>query len=456
MKTPVKVAISTGIVFTVIILIMVVLVYFFVDEYAYVDFYKRLETRVRITSQYHFEPENLNSEALLELKNRHLEKLENEKEYIVELNDTTTVSAVSASHRLPEIFVRQLLDEGKATTRLDQVFFAGSVLQNMEGRFLVVVSAENYFVTHHLLFLKKLLGGFIAFVILVVWILTFYFFSQIFSPIKKIVLQVRQISTENIHLRLEDKTKGAEIAELIETFNDLLNRIETSFETQKNFISNASHELGTPLTAIIGETDVALLKSRSSEEYQISLQNISLQAERLDQITKSLLFLAQTGYKGKSILPERLRIDEVILETKEIIDRLNPENKIIIDLNLLPDDPMKLKVKGNRQLLQMAFANVLNNACKYSGNKEVFVFIASTDQHIIVTIKDQGIGIPREEIKFIYDPFFRASNTKLYEGYGIGLPLTRNVIHLHHGELLVSSEENKGTVVQVKLLHFKP
>jgi signal transduction histidine kinase len=285
------------------------------------------------------------------------------------------------------------------------------------------------------------------------FLLSIYFSKHIFVPIKEITVKVKEISSENIHLRLEPAkgNNNNEINELINTFNDLLSRIETAFETQKNFISNASHELGTPLTAIIGEADVALMKVRSVDEYQEAIQHILQQAERLDQITKSLLFLAQTGYREKGSNFEMVRLDEVLWQTHEIITKLNPLNKIQIDLSLLPEDPRKLKVYGNKQLLQMAIANILNNACKYSGNKTVDVYLASTDKHIILTIKDQGIGIPESEMPFIYDPFFRASNTKLFEGYGIGLPLTRNVIKLHKGELLVKSDVGVGTIVTIKL-----
>jgi signal transduction histidine kinase len=255
--------------------------------------------------------------------------------------------------------------------------------------------------------------------LVVMLLLSFYFSRHIFDPIKDITEKVKQISTQNIHLRLINKDAESEVSELINTFNDLFNRIETSFETQKNFISNASHELGTPLTAIIGEADVALMKFRTTDEYVQSIKSILQQAERLDQITKSLLFLAQTGYKGKAITFEMVRIDQVLWETKELIDKLNPANKILFELSLLPDDPKKLKVHGNKQLLQLAFANIVNNACKYSGNKQVVVYIASSNSNVIVTTKDDGIGIPEVELKFIYDPFFRASNTKLFEGYGI-------------------------------------
>lgn len=454
MKTQTKVALIIGLVCVTIVVIFGITVYFFVNKYSYVDFYKRLETRVRIATQYYLESDSTNAENVKVLKTQHLEMLEKEQEYLIELKNNVTSASLVQNYNFPLDFIETLYSEGKATSKSGNRFFAGSKRSKNNKNYFVIVSAENYYASHHLMFLRNLLIGGISFVIILVISLSFYFSRHIFLPIKRIIGNVKQISTENIHLRLDDTNTNNEIKELILTFNDLLNRIETAFETHKNFISNASHELGTPLTSIIGEADVALLKPRTQEEYIQSLKNISFQAERLDNITKSLLFLAQTGYKGNAIVLERIRIDEVIWETKNIIDKLNPDNKITVDLSLLPEDPKKLKVKGNKQLLQLAFANLLNNACKYSNNKQVTVFIASSDSQIIVTIKDQGIGIPESEVPFIYDPFFRASNTKMYEGYGIGLPLTRNVIKLHQGQLIVQSALNAGTTVQVKLPLF--
>jgi signal transduction histidine kinase len=451
MKTQTKVALILGLVCVTIIVLFGTSIYYFVNKYSYVDFYKRLETRVSISERYNLETDSLNVENLKALKEQHLERLEGEREYLIEFTSISDAETISRKNKLPSDFVKTLINNGEATEKKGNTFYAGAMHEKEQKKYLVVVSAENYYVTHHLIFLRNLIFGSVILLIIIVLSLSVYFSKHIFLPIQRIITKVKQISTENIHMRVDDSSDTNEISELISTFNDLLNRIETAFETQKNFISNASHELGTPLTSIIGEADVSLLKERSPEEYKKALQNILLQAERLDQITKSLLFLAQTGYKGKAIVFEKMRIDEVIWETKSTIDKLNPDNKIMVDLSLLPEDPMKLKVKGNKQLLHLAFANILNNACKYSNNSPVSVYIASSNSQIIITIKDQGIGIPESEIAYIYDPFFRASNTKLYEGYGIGLPLSRNVILLHKGVLIVNSEAGKGTIVQVKL-----
>jgi signal transduction histidine kinase len=451
MKTQTKIAFSLGCAGITIVLLFGVSIYYFLDKYSYVDFYERLEARVRITTALQFVEEGTEELTLRKLREVHLAKLTNEQEWVIQRQPGVTVEALAAQYGPPAEFWEALVADGGARGRQGKLFFAGSVHREGDADYFVVVSADNYFVTHHLVLVRNIvLVTMAAMAVLVVW-LSVYFSRRIFEPIRTITDRVKQIRTQNIHLRLEANGNNDVITELVNTFNDLLNRIETTFETQKNFISNASHELGTPLTAIIGEADVALLKARDPAAYQASLRHILHQAERLGDITRSLLFLAQASYRDKVDAFEMLRIDEVIWETKGVIDKLNPQHQIAIDLSLLPDDPKKLKVKGNRQLLQLAFANVLNNGCKYSNNGPVTVFIASTDTHVVVTIKDRGIGIPDEEIALIFEPFFRASNTQLFEGFGIGLPLSRNIVLLHKGSLEVSSAIGLGTTVQIKL-----
>jgi signal transduction histidine kinase len=433
------------------------IVYYVFDKYSYVDFYKRLETRVSISARYNLENDTTNAENLKLIRKQHLEQLENEQEYVIPFEAGLSIDETAKKHNLPASLLSDIAANGKAQQKNGNTFFAGSVHKKDNKQYYVIVSASNYYVSHHLLFLRNIIIVGVVLTLLIVFSFSVYFSKRIFDPIKQITAKVKKISTENIHHRLSsDNYKNSnEIAELTNTFNDLLNRVETAFEIQKNFISNASHELRTPLTSIIGEADVSLLKTRTAEEYQKSLQNVLQQAERLDQISKSLLFLAQTGYKGNAIVFEMVRVDEIIWQTKALIDKINPANKIQVDLSLLPEDPKKLKINGNAQLLHLAFSNILTNACKYSNNSPVTVYIASSDAHVVITIKDRGIGIPETELAYIYDPFFRASNTKMFEGYGIGLPLARNVITLHKGTLTVESEIKVHTTVQIKLPLFK-
>lgn len=451
MNTRIRIALLLVVYSLTILTLLGVGVYLFQDNYSYVDFYKRLETRATIAARYNLKLDTLNPESYRTIREQHLERLDEEREYLIPVGRPVLPAQLARTHQLPVPLIQTILKEGRATARRGTTFYAGVNVDAGGERYVVVVSANNYYINHHLSFLRNILGLGILLSSVVTVYLSFYFSTHVFNPIRRITNQVRHISTENINLRLEENGYRHEIGELSATFNELLNRIETTMAIQKNFISNASHELATPLTSIIGEADVTLKKERSAAEYQQALQTILVQAERLNQITRSLLSLAQIGFRGKELVFEVIQTDELIWEAKAILDKLTPENNIRVELSLLPEDPNKLKISGNRQLLQLALVNLLGNACKYSYNKPVAVHIGVGEGQVIIAILDNGVGIPEAEINFIFDPFFRASNTKPFEGYGIGLPLARNIITLHNGLLTVSSKVNAGTTVQVRL-----
>lgn len=455
MKTQLKIALLLITTSLVMFLFFGGSIYYFLYNYSFEDFYKRLKTRATLAAQYKFDADKINTESFKLIREKHLEKLDEEKEYFYTLNKDTTLQDIAYHANLPQSFFRNIVNKGIDNLKKDDTFYSGIKYISNGSTYVVVVSAKNYYASHHLLFMRNIILAGITFLVIVISYLSFYFSKHIFDPIKKITDKVKDISSESIHLRIEERDDDNEISQLISTFNDLLNRLETAFEIQKNFISNASHEFGTPLTAIMGEAEVMLMKDRSPEDYKQSLNSILAQSERLNQITQTLLYLAETGYRDKVLKTELTRSDELVWEVKQVIDKLNPHNNIQIDISLLPENPKKLKINANKQLLYIALTNILTNACKYSNNQLVTISIASSDDHIFIVVKDKGIGIPESEMPFIYDPFFRASNTQKFEGYGIGLPLCRNIIKIHKGQLTVFSKEGVGTTVEIKLPQAK-
>ena len=450
MKTQLKIALALILTNVIMLLLLCGSIYYFSYNYSYTDFYKRLETRAKISAKYNYDANKIDAQSFKKIRNENLEKLSEEKDYNFQIKQKSDLKAIAQKTALPLSFLKEILQNTKSTLQLNDTFYTGIRYNSNDKQYLIIVSAKNYYSSHHLIFMRNIILVAVFLIVIFITYLSFYFSKHIFDPIKSITDRVKQISTDNIHLRIDEKNNDNEISQLISTFNDLLNRLETAFETQKNFVSNASHEFGTPLTSIMGETEVMLMKDRTPEEYKQSLTSILGQAERLNQITQTLLYLAQTGYSNKKVNFEILRTDELLWQTKEMLDKLNPKNNIIIDFSLLPENPLKLKIMGNKQLLYLAFINILTNACKYSNNKTVNVSIAASDNLVFLVFKDQGIGIPESEMQFIYDPFFRASNTRHFEGYGIGLPLSRNIIKIHNGQLIVTSVIHEGTTVQIK------
>ena len=432
----------------IFMLLFSVFIYYSISNYSFTDFYKRLEIRAAISAKIQLD-NNQDRESIERMKREYLEVLPNQQQFIF---PTDSVIYFANSNTIPNQIIDDIIQTGKGEINVGNKLFAGILYTtSLNKKYIVIVSAENYFYTHHIAYLRNLLLSTLGFGTILIALFSIIFTRTIVRPINNIINEVQNISSENLHLRLKTTNKNDSISNLTKTFNDVLNRLETSFETQKNFISNASHELNTPLTTIIGEAELALSRKRTEESYEKSLALILSEAEKLDSKTKALLQLAQTGFNGKSQKFEKIRIDELLLDVHEVVSKTFPSSSILLDLSLLPEDPLKLKISGNNKLLYVAIYNLLTNACKYSDNKPIKIALAVSNTTITIVIKDDGIGIPSDELPYIFDPYFRASNVRMYEGYGIGLPLSRNIIHMHQGKLTVSSELNIGTCVEIKV-----
>jgi signal transduction histidine kinase len=452
-----KIQTKTTILFTLltatIFLILNVTVYFFIDAFAHRDFNKRLELRARLAARFRFEQGQLSTQALSVLQRQYLETLPEEEAHIIRIDPISGRPLEPVPRKLPSSYLREIIaaDGGTAYLQLSFRHYAGLLYRDLSGHYLVIGSATNEYGSQMMRQLRLVKFGTFICAVLLIYSVGLYFSRKTFQPIRDIISRVREISQGNLHLRLKGREGSDEIAELTQTFNQMLNRLETAFEAQNNFISNASHELRTPLTAIIGEADFALSRERSAEAYRGSLQQISEQAEKLQQLTKGLLALAQTGFDGKSHAWQLIRLDQLLMDVKEACLSIVPGCVIQISMDQLPAEEEDLSVLGNYDLLKIAVSNVVLNACKYSNNKPVHLQLLHNESALQIRVRDEGIGIPGNELKYIYDPFFRASNTKDYAGYGIGMPLSNNIIRLHNGQITVRSTVGKGTEVNIFL-----
>jgi len=254
-------------------------------------------------------------------------------------------------------------------------------------------------------------------------------------------------------MRLDEGKGRDEIAELSITFNNMLERLERSFETEKNFVDNASHQLRTPLASIIVELEVALTKTRTNEEYQSLLGSILTESEKLNHIISGLLDMAQINRDESAMLTGVVRLDELLWDIRDKVSKEIPESKVQISLANLPSNSDELVIYGNKYLLDIALYNLIENACKFSGNKEVLVHLLSSPSGTLITIRDKGIGIPPEEVKEVSKSFYRAKNAASFKGSGIGLALSEKIIRMHKATFEIESQLGKGTSIQILFPH---
>ncbi len=413
-------------------------------------FLKRLQDRAKIVASIHYQNDPLKAQYFSEFKANGLEEMIDEKDFVLRVNGSNSFE-YNTDLDLPPDFYKAVMKSGSGWEQDGHKYYYAQVFNEGRNKYIVVVTARDRRGNTTSMYLTRIMifGG-LAFVILA-YFLGRFLARRVIDPVARITKEANRISASNLHNRLPlTGTKDSdEIADLTRTFNDMLDRLETSFEIQANFINNASHELKTPITTIMAETEIALLKERSAEEYTASLESIGRQATRLSNLTESLLKLTQTGYDGQKQVQDVTRIDELLLDVKSDLDRLYPDNRINIMLGNMPEDDSLLILPCNKPLLELAVGNIIANGVKYSDNNEVFVNLNADSAAIKIVITDIGIGIPPEDIPYLYEPFFRGKKASRYTGYGLGLPLAMKIIRMHNGELIVRSEPDKGTVVTI-------
>lgn len=281
-----------------------------------------------------------------------------------------------------------------------------------------------------------------------------FFAARALTPVSNMVDKVEEITATNLDLRINEGNEKDEMAELAVTFNAVLDRLEKSFDAQKEFVSNISHELRTPLTTMLAELQLTMNDERNNEEYKQSIQHAIGDGQRLVRLTNGLLDLAKANYDPTEISFKELRVDEILLDARNDILHDHSDYKINITFEKEIDDDDFISVRGNEYLLKVAFKNLMENGCKFSKEKESAVVINYSQRKSLLHFRNWGVGIPETELTDIFTPFFRGTNRQYAGGLGIGLSLTKRIIQLHNGIITVASIPNKETIFAIELPHI--
>ncbi|NCI49626.1 HAMP domain-containing histidine kinase [Sediminibacterium roseum] len=285
----------------------------------------------------------------------------------------------------------------------------------------------------------------IAFTFLIGWI----FSAELLRPVDKIATTVNNISANNIENRLPESTVNDEWNKLAVTFNNLLQRLQDSFELQGRFISNASHELSTPLTAVSNQIDVILQKSRTNEEYLEVLHSVRDDVQHMSALTQQLLNIARTT-RGGVVNTESTRVDEILMELPSLLKKIAPNYTAKLLFDELPENEKLCMIDGNYELLLSAFRNLAENGCKYAPDHAVNISLSFTGSRITIRFSNAYQSLRPDEVDKIFQPFQRGSNAANERGYGLGLSLTRRIILLHKGEIKAAIEK-ENMVISVVL-----
>lgn len=327
----------------------------------------------------------------------------------------------------------------------------GFVYQHDGRRFAVTAAAEDEYGYTKLERLKKTLIFFYAVAIIFIFFFGRFLATQSLKPVSALIEKVKRITATNLDLRVDEGNRKDEIAALAITFNEMLQRLEASFDAQKAFVSNISHELRTPLTAMQTELQLASTRQRTQQEYQVVMFHIMQDTQRLVRLSNSLLDLAKASYDQTEVAFREIRIDEILLDAQNEVTHHQPANKVTIAFSEDDLQESAAAVSGNAYLLKVAFINLMENACKFSFDHTCRVIIGYEANTVKVQFTDNGVGISAEDMPHIFTPFYRGKNKQQHDGNGIGLSLTQKIILLHKGTISVQSVSGEQTTFTVLL-----
>ena len=389
MKTGNKIALFYSAI-TIGVIAVVTLVFYWVST-SYISrlYYSYLTEKAYATAQKHWEKDETDDESYARIQQRYEEPLPVATEILLNADSLETRQVLS--RYLDATQVRSLYQEDIVHFKHDTQMGAALYYPDNEGNFIVIVLSGNQYgmdIQHRIGWL--LLGMLVISAVLV------YFVGRLYAT-------------------------------------RMVDRIDAAYQSEKSFISNASHELNNPLTAIQGECEISLLKERTSAEYQAALGRIASETKRIILLMKNLLFLSH-GDK------------EILKNARETVLLADFLMQFVGNRVRFTTDHFAFAIEANPHLLKIAIGNILNNACKYSGEAPVEMQLKGS----VLTITDMGIGIPEEEIARVYQPFYRASNTREFAGHGIGLSLSMRILRSYGAEITITSEVGKGTTVEIE------
>jgi len=315
------------------------------------------------------------------------------------------------------------------------------------GHLQVATEREEVQETIHSIRRSLIIG--IPLTLLIAGLISLWAARQVLNPLTTMTHSAATISAEDLTKRLPMPAADDEVRSLAVAFNATLDRLEAAFKRQRRFTADASHELRTPVTAILGQTELALNRARSSKAYQHSLTLIQHEAERMQRLIGRMLTLAriETGHQSLHIGPT-----DLAQLTQTLVDTFRPQAEAK-GLALEVNTPPHLTISIDADSLTQILLNLLENAITYTNQGRINVTLTSNTDHVCITISDTGPGIPSEHLPHIFEPFYRVDESRSHGqgNTGLGLALTYELVQLLGGNIKVTSQPNVDTKFMLSL-----
>jgi len=434
-----------------LILILVSLfTYYLSSEFRKEEFFERLSKKAQTTARLLIEIDEIDLDLLKIIDRSDFGTLPEEAIYIYTQEGQLIYQSNDVSIFVPDSSMIERVKRGEHYFEYKKdIEVYGYTYADIDHPYIIIAGALDRFGLSKLNNLRNILVLVFLTGILLVAIAGWIFSGKALSPISDVVSQVNAISINHLERRVDEGNNTDEISLMASTFNRLLDRIEEAFQMQTQFVANASHELRTPLTVLSGQLEVALLKERTPEQYQIILTSLKEDLSLLNQTANRLLLLAQADSRAENLDARPFRLDETLWQIQSEMLKRFPGAEIEIGFSRIPESELEFMITGNEQLIRVAIGNVVENALKYSNPHRCKITFDIEHSEKSVIVEDKGSGIAADEHHKIFLPFYRSPSSINAPGHGLGLAMVKKILQLHKGEITLSSQKGEGTTVKI-------
>lgn len=441
-----KISLIVSLLFTVIFAISSVVIYLLFADFRKEEFEIRLKNKALSSIKLLINVKQIDRQLLKIIDQNSIQKIYDEKTLIFDENFNLIYSSLDDTKITWSVNDLNYLKENNSFFRIDKDKETFGIFHRIQNKnYYALISASDKFGKRKLEYLLYILVFTYVIFTTISWFTTSYLIKRLLFPLDIFHNKLKGINENNLDTRIVVKDKRDEIDLLADEFNQMLARIDESYQKQKEFTSHASHELRTPIARITAQIENKIIAEQDDSHLKHFFRNLLVDINQLSELISSLLLLSKID-NDEYIQLESCRLDELIFEATGKINKTYPDFKLGLDIieNDVHED--FLEIKGSKPLLLIAFSNLLKNAYLYSDNKQADVSISFSEKKLMITISNNGKLLSENEQNILFQPFMRGKNAINKSGLGLGLRIVRRILIQQNATINYQiSEDHKNT-----------
>ncbi|MCT2562427.1 HAMP domain-containing histidine kinase [Chryseobacterium herbae] len=435
-----KIALTISIAFSLLFAMVMAVIYLSFNDFRRDEFKERFRQRLEFTSHFISKSKDFEEEAPIFFNENSDNILLNETILIFNSEKELIYSTIKDRNVTWDSALLKELDEKKIIYTEKTVPEIYAALRNINGEnYYILTSALDTNGKSKLEYLKYLLITAYVMSTLLIGFFSYYFMGQFLRPLEDLNTEISEVTAHKLTTQIPVQESDDEINVLAKSFNTMIARLDDVFQSQKDFTASASHEIRTPITRMAFQLENLIKFEEHSPETLTSLKQIQKDVYQLSDLTNSLLLLTKFDKENIQSIYEEVRIDEVIFEAFEAVEKSYPSLKLDFLISEDTSENGLLTISGIQSLLVIVFINLFKNAAVYSDDEEVDVLITETNDQLTVDVISRGNTIPEEEQAKLFEAFMRGNNSQNISGSGLGLRIVKRILEYHGAEIIYSS-----------------